>query len=181
MSTDGNSLSTLIAESVLLEGNIATWALNHYGEINPAMEQYYEEVKSLRADRVDAYKFVIDRLGVGSDLLRKQAEQFIVAAKALEEAESRIKENMKIGIKTLGADEISGKQWRFKLSEMKPKLVLSPKFQEELPPQYLIIKTIYEADKERLRAHLEQGAKIPGAQLENVYALRSYINKGEQR
>lgn len=156
---------------------IALWQLlaETGGELNDTLEAWLSEVEKNLQVKLDSYKFAQDELGAEAERLRLEAQSLMAAARSIDNVKSALNDRIKQAMYNLKTNEICGEKWRFKLSRTAPRLVLQP---EILPDTFKIVKTSYEPDKERIKTHLELGEKIEGACLEEVNALRVYVNKG---
>lgn len=173
----GSSLMALAAEAARLEEMIMTFAVDNDGEVDPKLDAFLSEIQSGLATKVDHYKFIMDRLETTAAMLEAQADQFWRAAQGLETVRESMKKRIKEAMVSMKSDEVTGHAWRFKLSQGKPSLVLDPRLQEILPQEYILARTIYEADKERIRSALEAGKQVRGAELVPNHVLRSYVVK----
>lgn len=158
------------------EEQIALWQLLEEtgGELTPTMEVWLNEISTNLMDKVDGYKVVLDDLETESTRLKERAKGFQDAARSIDGIQAQIKDRMKAAMTIMGVDEVSGQDYRFKLSRVKPALVI---VQDELPESYLMEVRTLVPDKDRLRADLETGGFIPGARFEQNVALRAYVNK----
>lgn len=176
----GSGLLALVNEAAELESRIVALAELNEGEVDAKLEGYLNEVKANVATKADHYKFVMDRLEMAGALLEQRADEFYRAAAAMELVRESMKARIKEAMLTMGTEELRGAQWRFKLSKTKGRLVLDENFKDKLPAEYLIVKTVYDCDKERVRAALEEGKEVPGAHIEPGHQLRTYVAKGDK-
>lgn len=172
--TPGPNLAALVAEANAIEQQILELAEANDGEINPTLDAFLEGIKTQIGTKADNYKFVIDRLEFCSQMLDAQANRIYQAANAVDSAVDRMKARIKDAMVGMKVDEVKGSTWRFKMSKTKGRLVVQD---EKLPKGYLIAKTVYDADKERIRAEIEAGKEVPGAVIEPGFQLRVYVNK----
>ena len=132
------------------------------------------EIRNLLPQKVDGYKAVMDKLDQEAKYFKAQADKFLTAASSLKRLHTDLKERIKIAMKELGVDELQGDDFRFKLSNTKPKLKIN---MEVLPAEYTIQTIDYIADKEKIEMELNEGVIIDGAELEHGHSLRTYVNK----
>lgn len=79
---------------------------------------------------------------------------------------------------SMGKNELSGSDVRFKLTKTAQRLVVS---ETELDPSYLLTVTTQVPDKERIKSDLLSGHSVRGAALDGGLALRTYINRGDSK
>lgn len=158
-----NTISRMLAESG--------------GEITPELEALMANVDVKMPEKIDGYHVVLERLEVEAKYWKDKSAAYALMAKAHTAMHDRIKDRLKDAMKALGVDEIKGHDVRFKLSNVKPALVID---ESKLDPSYTMVVTETVPDKERIRAALTEGAKIQGAQLVQSQSLRPYLNKKEK-
>lgn len=160
-----------------IDDKIAIWqSIKDFdGEVAPFVENWLNDVETSISTKVDSYKFTQEELDLEAERLREEARRIITAARTVEAISEALTSRIKIAMVKLGTDEISGERYRFRLTNVKPELVID---KSKLPPEFLIQITSSEPDKERIRALLTIGESVPGAHLEESKALRSYVMKG---
>lgn len=173
----GATLGELIAQSVTLESLIVRAAEERGGEIDRELEAFLETVQRDVAHKADAYKFLLDRFETSAAMFYEQAAKFTEAADALDSAQQKLRDRIKEAMGVNGLTEVKGKHWRFRLVKTQPKLVLADNYEKVLPSEYLVVKTVYEVDKAKLRGDLAAGKEVPGAMLQESESLRPYVNK----
>lgn len=147
------------------------------GEITPELDALMANVDVKLPEKIDGYHVVMERLEVEAKYWKDKSTAYALMAKAHTAIQEKIKERLKEAMKALGVDEIKGHDVRFKLSNVKPSLVID---EAKLDPSYTMVVTETVPDKERIRAALSEGARIPGAQLVPGQSLRPYLNKKEK-
>lgn len=168
---DNKSLVTMAKMYNAIELDI----IENGGELTPAIEQFMSQLDLETSEKIDAYQFVMKKALVNAEGLRKMAEMYLNAAKALENVESNLKFNIRLHMKERGITEVSGNNASFKLVRSKPKVVIN---ESELEDSYCYLETVKKVDKERIENELRQGYMVKGAMLEDVYALKTTVNKG---
>lgn len=165
-------MSTL-KEILLEENKILDLVISNGGELAENQEQELEAVMKALCQKADSYAAVFDSLEARAELLKKQAATLTDAAKALKNAQERLKEHMKHNILESGKNGIEGDFWSFKVSSGKPSLVLS----EEVDPSYLmqVVETV--PDKQRIQQDLALGIPVKGAHLKETVVLRKSVKK----
>lgn len=176
------SLMALSHEAARVEAMIMELAIANGGEVNPDLDAYLDEIKTRIAEKPDQYKYVIDRLEASSEMLYAQVRDFQRAAIAMESTVKAMKDRIKAAMEMMGVTEVKGKAWRFSISPIAKRLVVSNDdvFVKE-HPEFSIVKTTVSVDTKRLKAALEAGHEIPGARLEGGYRLNkpSVLKGGE--
>lgn len=153
--------------------------LESQGELTPELEAWLTEVESNVADRVDAYVMVQERLKEAADFYKTQADKFLAAKKASENAVERMKERIRAAMTTMGTDELRGEAFRFKMSNAPKRLVIDN--EDTVPMAYKSARTVYDLAKDGIKVALEGGSEIPGCHLEGGKSIRSYVNKPESK
>jgi hypothetical protein len=165
------TLSELAAEAMLIE----QYLIDSGGELNEQVEAWLAEVESKITEKVDSYKWCMDRFQSSARMLKEKADQFYNAAKMLENTSDRLKERIKLVMQQTNRSEIHGDHYVFKLSDSAPKIILS---ESKLPPKYRYQVTTWEIDKEKVKEDFKAGVEIPGVESQPVKALRVSINRG---
>jgi hypothetical protein len=135
----GNTLAGYMAEADKLSYEIMSSIDAAGGEITAetdALSLYLNSIQEQLATKVDAVKFVMDRFEVSAAMLYAQADQFLNAAKALDKAQDRIKEYVKLTMMSMGTDEVLGANWRLALQNTAGSVVVEPG--TKLSPEYRI-------------------------------------------
>ena len=143
------------------------------GEISPDMETALAELDISMPAKVYGYSVTMDRLKVAAKYWAEKAEQYSKIAGGINKAAERVKNGLKDAMLMLGKTELAGCDVKFNLSSGAPSLVLT----DALPASYLLTITTTVPDKERIKADLRKGIKIPGAKLVPSLTLRSSANK----
>lgn len=174
----GTGLVALSQEAARVEALLMELAAMDDGEIDAQLDAYLDEIKTKIAEKPDQYKYVMDRLGMASELLYAQANQFERAALVMESTVSRMKSSIKDAMEALQVDVIKGQTWQFKLGKAQQRLVIEDEAQfVKDQPQLVLVKTVYEIDRARLKEVLKAGQVIPGAGLEGGTSLLQQIVK----
>jgi hypothetical protein len=168
------TLSDLVARSATITQKI----IESGGELSPEIESDLSVVESDLALKVDAYSIVMDRLDREGEFFSEKAKQYQAIARAHTKAVERLRERIKAAMISMGKNELSGSDVRFKLTKTAQRLVLS---ETELDPTYLLTVTTQVPDKERIKSDLLSGHSVRGAALDGGLALRTYINRGESK
>lgn len=128
--------------------------------------------------KVDGYASILKRLDVTADHFRAQADFFVQVAKGIDQAHSRLKENLKNAMEIMATNEIKGHNYRLKMSKSKPVVIIED--ESKLDGKYLVtIPATTRPDKNLIARDLDSGATVTGARLEGQASLRIFANKGE--
>lgn len=142
------------------------------GELNPTLEAWLDEITTSLATKVDAYVGRIDGLEILADRCRKRAQDAAKAARTLEGMQARLEDRIKETMRFQGRTELTGTDWRYKLSATKGSLQILD--ETKIPPSLTMQVTTSVIDKERVRALLDAGEPVPGAEIRPGYQLRKY-------
>lgn len=162
-----NSLVKIVNEVALIEQKL----IESEGQVTPEIEALLLVNAELLPDKIDSYSHIMERFEAISDYYENRSLFFAKAASRCEQAKERLKENIKLAMKTLNVDELSGQDVRFKLQPVKSRVVIED--DSLIPKDYKKEVIKYEIKKERLRGDLEIGP-VPGAKLEKSYSLKTY-------
>lgn len=173
MSSENDNLYSLVQQANVLSRMLA----ETNGEITPEIDALMANVDVKLPEKVDGYAIVLERLEFEESYWKGKANAYALIAKAHKALQERLKDRLKEAIQALGTDEIKGNDVRFKLSRVKPALVLN---ELKLDPTYKMTVTELVPDKDRIRAALQEGAVIEGAELKESVSLRPYLNKKEK-
>jgi Siphovirus Gp157. len=156
----------LVIEQKFVESN---------GEITPELENDLMINESNLANKVDRYYYFIESLEKGAEFFKARAEEATKARKQYESAIDRLKDNLTLAMHDLKTDELTGEEFRFKLSKSKPAVEILD--EEKLPASYMREKVTYTPDKDLIKQDLDKGLIVPGARLVEKSSIRPYVNK----
>lgn len=165
--------SHTLASLAQLSAAVETAILEANGELSPEVEAMLTVVTETLPAKVDAYKAVLDRLDLASEFYAGKAKQYQTAAKSCTKAIDRLKDNIKYALVQMKASAIEGQDFKFTMSEMASKVVISG----DVPKEYMKEVIKLEPDTDAIRSALVMGEELPFAHLQPVYALRSGIRK----
>lgn len=148
------------------------------GEITPEIEKRLEVTHTLLTDKADRYAFVDERLAMTADFWKRKEETCRTIRKSLEAAQQRLRDRVKAAMIEMGKTEVKGIDSRFVLTKCASRLVIED--EAKLPQDLVIVVTVRQPDKERIKAALAEGFEVPGAVLEGGQALRIYENSEEE-
>lgn len=171
------SLLDLTREAARLEDMLMEHAESNGGEVNPNLENFLAEIEANIATKVDNYQYVMDRLEATATALALRAKKFNDASDALCNARDRMKDRIKVAMHERGLTEVAGRDIRFRLTSTKGRLVVDSK---KIPHELMLVKTVTEPDRERIRTLIESGQAVEGAEIQPGFQLRSYVNKDKK-
>ena len=175
MESHENTFPELIARSAQVESTL----VENAGELTPELEKEYTELKILIPQKVDGYKFIIDRFRSLGDWWINKGKIFISTGRGLHKFADFLSSGIKLGMAALKIKELLGVDYRFVLANSKPTLEI---FDEAQLPAHCIKEVVeYVPDKDKIRELLDAGAVISGARLVPNKSLRSYMNKSETK
>lgn len=146
------------------------------GVISPELEAQIFSLDLNRAEAIDMARALLGRISSASEHWKARATEMYNVAKGLSLLEVRYKNYIKDLMIDARVSDIYGAEYRFKLSELKPKAVFND---AELPREFLKEIIDYVPDREKILDALTTGVEVPGARLEPVHSLRQYPNKKE--
>lgn len=149
------------------------------GEITPVLEEWMSLNAGDVGAKVDSYKLYIDHLDARAEYFKRLEAQAYEAKKLFENHIKRLKENLKQSMIEMGVDELRGQDFRWKLSQLKPKLVIEDA--KAIPAKFTTETIVFEPDKEKIMAAIESGETIAGCRIEPVQSLKNYVNSGSKK
>lgn len=160
--------------------------VDHEGEITEELEPLLAEVSAALLQKVDAYKFLLDRLEAEENFFKQRADFFSRTTKKVKAVRENLKDRLKFALRELPSHELKGEEHRFLLAPGKAKVVLAEgKKAESLlgteHERFVRKKEIYEFDKTAIAEALESGEELPFASLAEGWTLRDYANTGVER
>lgn len=163
------SLVAIVGEVNSLEAML----IESEGQIDEAIENALAVKEIELPEKVDQYFYTFERFKVLEAYYKERAQFFSLVQKQCANVQTRLKENMKEAMSSLGVDEIQGNDIRYKLSKSKPALQIEN--EELIPKQYKKEVVTIELNKKALAEDLTMG-EIPGAKLVDSFSLRPYPN-----
>lgn len=156
------------------EKQILDLVLASGGELGEEEEKALDQAMRSLCEKVDAYSAVMEGMEKRTEAFQKQAEIFLVAAKAVKNAHDRLKMHMKTLMEVTGKDQLEGDLVRFTLCSGKPTLIIE---QDKLDKSYLMAVTEMVPDKKRIEEDLKLGIPVKGAFLKQNKTLRKGVIK----
>jgi predicted nuclease with TOPRIM domain len=162
------SLVNLLSEASQLVSLVAESG----GELSPELEKLLDSNTQDIAVKCDNYSLVLSEMESRAEYLKSKAKEFTDAAKAIENAEERLRDHLKSVLLSLPENKIEGVNYKFSLARSKPKVEVD---QEKLPSDYWRETIKFEPDKIKIGEHLAAGKQISGARLVESYSLRKSV------
>lgn len=162
-----NSLVQIAQDLTTLEQKL----IESEGHVTPEIEELLVVNSEMLPAKVDNYSLFLNRCKSVEQFYLERADFFYKVAKQMSNVQDQLNHNIKIAMQTLGVDELTGQDVRFKLQGVKAKVVIDD--DSLIPKDYKKEVIKFEIEKERLRGDLEIGA-VPGAHLEKSFALKTY-------
>ena len=143
------------------------------GEITPEFEAHMHALSKEHKGTTDVYGFLLQRLAAESNFMRAEARKYADKARRAEAAIEKLSARIKTSMSAMHTTLLKGDRWGFQLKKSRPKASIQ---EEAFPnvkdrPDLWRVKTEYAIDKAAVLERLQAGEKIPGAELETVYAL----------
>lgn len=146
------------------------------GELTPEIEARLNDIDLKTRDKIDAYQVVRERCRLEADYWKTKADELMRISRAHKEIDRRLTENIKKHMELTGTKEVEGHTVRFVLTKTGEELVIDDSL---LPDAYKMQVTEWVPDKEKIRAALQDGVDVAGAELRGGFALRKYARKSE--
>jgi D-ribose pyranose/furanose isomerase RbsD len=163
---------TTLHEIVSKVSDITAQIVEANGEISPDVENQLIEIDLSLARKIDSYSVVMERLESEADYWDKKAKMMKAIADSHYKLREKLRERIKEAMIAMEKTEIRGSDVRFKLCKTQPRLVVN---EGELPLNYK--RVVLEIDKEKIKADLKNQVEVPGASLQESFALRTFANR----
>lgn len=165
------TLPALVAQANFITERL----IENEGEVTPELDELLTIHTSQLAQKVDSYAVVMERLESEAEYWRKKSQDMAAKAKAMTNAQERIKDQLKAAMQILSLEQLAGEHFSFKLSKSRPKLSIDA---TALPADFKTQTIVYEPDKDKIADALNSGLDVPGAEYVPVYALRKTLSRG---
>lgn len=174
MSEENKSIFDQVSEFQDIERQL----MHGGGEFTPELESRLSVIETTFPAKIDAYRFVMEKLDVGADYWKSKADLYSKIAKSHKTAKERMECAIRESMMRLGVAELVGIDTKFALAPKQAKLEID---KDALDPSYTmtVTKTTQEPDKERIKAALQDGFEVKGASL--IPTLKSQVNKKEMK
>ncbi len=170
MDQENKSLMALVDQASELEKAL----IESNGEVTEAIAALLEVNELHLPAKVDGYAFFIDRMDSVETFYNEKAAMFLKLAKSAAAVAARCEFNLKAAMLTLGTDEITGFDVKYKLVKSNPACIIED--DNKIDGSYKITETITKVDKKRIAEDLKLGVPVEGARLEYGQSLRRYAN-----
>ena len=149
------------------------WKLTETGgEMDQELDRFYTEIAHDLPKKIDSYDHIMGRIAAAEEFMRSEASRFVLAARALKNHGERLRDTLKAVMASQDMKELQGNRVRFRLTDVKPSLEID---ESKLPKAFWTETVLRTPNKEMIRAVLETGETVPGAELIHGKALRSYV------
>lgn len=146
------------------------------GEFTEKAEQLLNEMNASQQCCVDRFVLMKERLELMCDFFEKKEKEAQKIKKSLTHSIDVLKDSMKTYMHSKNETESSGSDYKLKLVRLKDKLNIN---EEIVPDDYRMSVTTIVVDKKTIEKAVSEGVFIRGVSKEEVYALRSYVKKGD--
>lgn len=167
-----------LSEYVLSAADLEAALIESGGEVTEEIEKLLAEWEENFSEKVDGYAFIMEHFKDAADKWKSKASLMLDAAKACKSAEERLKERLKWGMREMDVDEVAGETYRFKLSKLKPKVIIDDS--EVVPDEFKEKVIEFKIVKDKISDALKAGKNIPGVHSEESISIRRYLVKKEK-
>ncbi len=144
------------------------------GEISEENDKALALISEKAAQKVDGFKFILDKLESESEFWKQEAEERAKMAKAVLSTRDKLEEFLKKTMEANGLKELGGESFKAKLQPTQGQIVYDDNL---IGPEYMIETKTYTVDKKKVRQDIDQGKNVVGAQLKPGVSLRFYKAK----
>ena len=157
---------------VQLSHKIQEGLVESMGELTPEIEQALSKLHQKLPDKADGYKFFIDDLKTQAETWTERAATLTRIAKAFISYTDRLKYSLKMACVELGVEELSGKEFRWKLVNNQPSLIIDD--ETLVPAKFKEIVQTTKIRSDLVKEALKNGEIVPGARIETGSHVRPY-------
>ncbi len=144
------------------------------GEISESIDKALALISEKAAEKVDSFKFILDKLEAEAEFWKKEAEERAKMAKNVNAARDRLEDFLKKVMESNNLNEIAGGAFKVKLQPTQGSVVYDDNL---IGPEYMIETKTYTVDKKKIRQDIDLGKNVIGAQLKPGVSLRFYKAK----
>ncbi len=159
---------------VQLSHKIQEALVESMGELTPEIEQAIARLHQKLPDKADGYHFFIEDLKSQAEVFNNRAAVFSRIAKALLNYTDRLKYSLKMACVELGVEELVGTDWKWKLVNNAPSLIVDD--ETLVPAKYKEIVQTTKIRSDLIKEDLKKGILVPGTRLETGSHVRPYVN-----
>lgn len=174
-----NQRNSTLVSLVQQVGELEQAMIESGGEITEAIEQMLVVTEINLPAKIDGYSEFIDRMDMIEEFYKEKADFYLRLAGSAAGLAKRCKDNLKLAMQTLGTQEITGFDIKFKLIPSNPSCVVDD--EGVVDGSYKITETITRIDKKRIAEDLKLGVPVSGAHLERGVSLRKYANSAASK
>ncbi len=142
------------------------------GELTPEIEREIAKIHEKLPDKADGYKFFIDDLKAQSELWSQRAFNFTLISKSFMSYIDRLKYSLKMACIELGVEQLEGSQFRWKLVNNAPSLIVDD--EKLVPAEFKEIVQTTRIRTDMVKEVLKNGGTVPGTRLETGNHVRPY-------
>lgn len=172
--SQNKSLAELVSSAADLESAL----IESGGEVTEEVEKLLALWETDFSEKIDGYAVIMERFKMATDYWKQQAALMSQMEKSCQKLEERLKERLKWGMKEMDVNEVTGDTYRFKLSVLKPKVVIDDS--DVVPDEFKEKVIEYKIVKDKISDALKAGKNVPGVHTEETISVRRYLVKKEK-
>lgn len=157
---------------VHLSHQIQEMLVESMGELTPEVEMAIAKLHEKLPNKADNYKFFIDDLKAQAETWNERAAVLSRIAKAFINYTEALKYRLKMACIELDVEEIIGNDFRWKLINNAPSLIVED--EGLIPAKFKEIVQTTKIRSDLLKEALKNGEIVPGARLETGFHVRPY-------
>lgn len=139
-------------------------------EMEEACEKYLEELATAEADKIDAFAFILREREAKAKHYKAEATRLSKKAKSQENRINSLKYRYCEIMQSMGLKKIEGNSYTLSLRPAKSVSVTA--MLDALPDEFVRVKEERSADKEAIKAALENGVIIDGCEIVTTHSLQ---------
>lgn len=162
-----------LRELVTQAANIELMLLENGGLLTPEIEEKLAVLDVATPAKIDNYYNLMERFDAMQAVFKKKADDMAAIAKSFENANERLRFNLKEAMGIAEMDELRGNDYRFCLADSPPSVLIENS--TEIPTDYKQTIISEKIDKKRIAEDLKLGVPVPGCSLTRGKTLRKYL------
>lgn len=122
-----------------------------------------EGVELMFNEKAAAVVSIANDYGRHAEMIQSEIDRLTDYKKALKSQQDSLKEYLRLNMEKSGIDKIECPLFKITLCKGRPIAVIN--YENELPDEYVNVKTTISPDKRKILADLKNGIEIPGAEI----------------
>lgn len=170
--------SETLPELIAASNRLTELITSKEGEITPEIEERFDQLLDLIADKADGYFHIMKRFESEVVYWQEMADRFQKTSDSAQNMITRIQQRLKYHMQASGLEELNGKTITWTFKDSAESVVIT----DELLIPDAFWRVTREISKQKIKEVIKNGLSVPGAALESTSkTLRSKINRNSKK